>query len=114
MAQIAQSDESVDVEDLPQDVIDALPDNIREEIISGVRDQIPEDVIDQLTPDIANQIPDSVIDTAAGNPGLTAILIVLGLLFVVGAVWGVIKGAIKIAIILGLIAAGIWFFVRGR
>jgi len=113
MAQIAQGDESIDVLDLPQDVIDALPDDIREEILSGARDQIPEDVVGQLTPDIANQIPDSVVSTAVGNPGTTAILIVLALLFVAATIWGIIKGFIKLAIVAGLVAAGLWFFVLG-
>jgi len=45
MAQYAQSDESTDVEDLPPEVIDALPDDIRQEIIDGVRDKIPVDVV---------------------------------------------------------------------
>lgn len=113
MAQIAQGDESIGVEDLPQEVIDALPDDIREEIISGARDQIPEDVIEQLTPDVADQIPDGLVSAAADNPGVSALLIVLAILFVVGTIWGIVKGFIKLAIVLGLIAAGLWFFVLG-
>ncbi len=114
MAQIAQADESIEVEDLPQEVIDALPDDIREEIISGARDQIPEDVVDTLTPDIADRIPDSLVDTAAVNPGLTAVVVVIALLSVGGAIMGAIKGFIKMAVLLGVIAAVAWFFVLGR
>ena len=113
MAQIEEPDESIDAEDLPQDVIDALPDTIREEILSGARDSIPEDVVADLTPDIANQIPDSLVGAAAGNPGLTAVIVVIALLSLGGAVMGAIKGFMKVAIILGLIAAGAWFFVLG-
>lgn len=113
MAQIAQGDESTDVLDLPQDVIDALPDDIREEIISGARDQIPENVVEQMTPDLADQIPDSLVSTAADNPGATALLIVLALLFVAATIWGIIKGFIKLAIVAGLVAAALWFFVLG-
>lgn len=111
MAQIAQGDESIGVEDLPQEVIDALPDDIREEIISGARDQIPEDVVEQLTPSIANQIPDGVVSTAVDNPGTSAILVVLAVLFVAGTIWGLIKGFIKLALLLGVVALGLWFFV---
>ena len=92
MAQIAQADESTDVDDLPQEVIDALPDDIRQEILDGARDQIPEDVVADLTPDIADQIPDSVVGAATANPGITAVIVVIGLLAVAGAVWGAIKG----------------------
>ena len=110
MAQIAQSDESTDVEDLPQEVLDALPEDIRQEILDGARDSIPEDVVADLTPDIANQIPDSVVDVAASNPGLTAVIVVIGILAVAGAIWGAIKGFLKIAIGLGILAAIVWFY----
>lgn len=114
MAQIAQSDESIEVEDLPQDVIDALPEEIRQEILDGVRDQIPEDVVEQLTPDVADQIPDSLVGAASSNPGLTAVILVIALLAVAGAIWGAIKGFLKVAIGLGLIAAIAWFFFFAR
>ena len=114
MAQIAQSDESTDVDNLPQEVIDALPDDIRQEILDGARDQIPEDVVADLTPDIANQIPDSVVGVASSNPGLTAVIVIIGLLAVGGAIWGAIKGFLKVAIGLGVIAAIVWFWFFAR
>ncbi len=115
MPQNAQADESTDVGDLPQDVIDALPPDIRQEILDGVRDQIPEEVIQDLRPDIADQIPDSLVGAASSNPGLTAVIIIIGLLAVAGAVWGAVKGFLKVAIGLGLIAAVVWwYFLSGR
>lgn len=114
MAQFAQSDESTGVEDLPPEVLDALPNDIRQEILDGARDQIPEDVVADLTPDIANQIPDSVVGAAASNPGLTAVIVVIGLLAVAGAVWGAIKGFLKVAIGLGILAAIVWFWFFAR
>ncbi len=114
MAQIAQSDESTDVDDLPQEVIDALPDDIRQEILDGARDQIPEDVVADLTPDIADQIPDSVVGVASSNPGLTAVIVIIGLLAIGGAIWGAIKGFLKVAIGLGVIAAIVWFWFFAR
>ena len=110
MAQMAQTDESTDPLDLPQEVIDALPDDIREEIISGARDQIPENVVDELPVDIADQIPDSLVGAATSNPGLTAVVVIIGLLALAGAVWGAVKGFLKVAIGLGLIAAIAWYF----
>ncbi len=114
MPQIAQADESIDADDLPQEVIDALPEDIRQEILDGVRDQIPEDVVAQLTPDIANQIPDPLVGAASSNPGLTAVILVIALLAVAGAIWGAIKGFLKVAIGLGLLAAIAWYFFFAR
>ncbi|MDW3176547.1 MAG: DUF4414 domain-containing protein [Acidimicrobiia bacterium] len=115
MPQNAQADESTDVDDLPPEVIDALPADIRQEILDGVRDQIPEEVIQDLRPDIADKIPDSLVDAGASNPGLTAVIVVIGLLAVAGAVWGAVKGFLKVAIGLGLIAAVVWwYFLSGR
>lgn len=115
MPQNAQADESTSVDDLPQTVIDALPSDIRQEILNGTRDQIPEDVVEQLRPDIADQIPDSLVGAASLNPGLAAVVIIIGLLAVAGAVWGAVKGFLKVAIGLGLIAAVVWwYFLSGR
>jgi len=114
MPQFAQADESTDADDLPQDVIDALPPDIREEILTGVRDQIPQDVVEDLQPDIADQIPDSLVGAASSNPGLTAVIVVIGLLAIAGAVWGAIKGFLKVAIGLGVLAAIVWYYFFAR
>jgi len=114
MPQIAQGDESIEVDDLPQDVIDALPDDIREEILEGVREQIPEDVVEQLTPEIADQIPSSLVGAASANPGLTAVIVIIGVLAVLGAIWGAIKGFLKVAIGLGIVAAVVWWYFLAR
>ncbi len=114
MPQFAQGDESTDVDDLPQDVIDALPEDIRQEILDGVRDQIPQDVVEDLRPDIADQIPDSFVGAASSNPGLTAVVVVIGLLALAGAVWGAVKGFLKVAIGLGILAAIVWFYFFAR
>lgn len=114
MAQFAQSDESTDVDSLPQDVIDALPDDIRQEILEGVRDHIPQDVVESLPTGVADQVPDSLVGAATANPGLTAVIVVIGLLAVAGAILGAIKGFLKVAIGLGIIAAIAWFWVFAR
>jgi hypothetical protein len=114
MPQIAQGDESTDVDDLPQEVIDALPEDIRQEIIDGVREQIPEEVMADLRPDIADQIPDSLVGAASSNPGLTAVIVIIGVLAVMGAIWGAIKGFLKVAVILGVLSAIAWFYFFAR
>jgi len=111
----ALADESTDADALPQEVIDALPENIRQHSFYGARDQIPMEAVEDLRPDLAGQITDSAADAASSNPGLTAVVVVIGLLAVVGAVWGAVKGFLKVAIGLGLIAAVVWwYFLSGR
>jgi hypothetical protein len=115
MPQNAQADESTDVDELLQEVIDALPADIRREILDGTRDQRPEAVVDGLRQDIAYQVPDSLDGAASSNPSLTAVVVIIGLLAVAGAIWGAIKGFLKVAIGLGLIAAVVWwYFLSGR
>lgn len=119
MAQNAQADESIEIKNLPDEVLDALPDDIRQEILDGARDQIPEDVVEGLTSEVTSQIPDSlvetgVVDAAADNPGVAAVLIVIGLAALGGAIWGAIKGFIKMAVLLGIVAlVAWWLFFRG-
>ena len=115
MPQNAQADESIGVDALPGEVIDALPDDIRQEIVAGARDQIPEEMIVDQYLDIVSQLPDSATEAATSNPALTAVVVVIGLLAVFGAVWGAVKGFLKVAIGLGLIAAVVWwYFLSGR
>ena len=71
-------------------------------------------MVADLTPDIADQIPDSVVGAATANPGITAVIVVIGLLAVAGAVWGAIKGFLKVAIGLGILAAIAWFWFFAR
>ncbi|MGI9606618.1 MAG: hypothetical protein ACR2P0_10810 [Acidimicrobiales bacterium] len=114
MAQYAQADESTDVQDLPPEVLDALPDDIRQEILDGARDKIPTEVLEDLRPDLADQVPLGLVDAASTNPGLTAVIIVIALLSVAGAVYGAIKGFLKVAIVLGVIAAIAWYWFFNR
>ena len=115
MAQYAQADESTEIDELPPEVLDALPPDIRQEILDGARDKIPDDVVEDLRPEIANQVPDSLVDAASTNPGLTAVVILIGLAAVAGAIYGAIKGFLKVAVVLGVIAAVVWwYFLSGR
>jgi hypothetical protein len=114
MAQYAQSDESTPLDELPADVIEALPDDIVEQLRDGTLDKIPTETLEGLRPDLADRVPDSVSEAATSNPGLTAVVLIIALLALAGAVYGAIKGFLKVAIILGLVAAvAWWFFFRG-
>ena len=109
MAQSAQTDESTPLDQLPPEVIEALPPDIVEQLRSGELDQIPADTLEELRPDLADRVPDSVAEVASDNPGLAAVLVLIGIAAVFGAIWGATKGFLKVAIFLGLVAAVAWF-----
>jgi len=114
MAQTEDVDESTPLDELPQEVIDALPADIVEGLRDGTLDQIPSETMEKLTPDVADRVPDSLAEAASANPGLTIVLLLIGLAAVAGAIWGAVKGFLKVAIFLGIIAAVAWyFFFRG-
>jgi hypothetical protein len=80
----------------------------------GDRDEIPESVVEQMPDGIADQLPDGLVAAAADNPGLALVLIGIGVLSLLGAVWGAIKGFLKMAAFLGLIAAVAWYWFFAR
>ena len=57
-------------------------------------------------PEIARQI----VDQVKANPQLLAILIGVGVLTAMLFVWGIMKHAIKAAIIGGILSVGAWFW----
>jgi len=110
MAQLAQSDESTPLDSLPPEVIEALPEDIVEQLKTGALERIPTETLEEMRPDLADKVPDSLAEAASSNPGLTAVLIIIGLLSLAGAAWGFVKGFLKSAVVLGVIAALAWFF----
>lgn len=109
MAQTAQSDESTPLEQLPPEVIEALPPEIVDQLRSGELDRIPADTLEELRPDLADRVPDSVAEVASDNPGLAVVLVLIGILAILGAIWGAMKGFLKVAIFFGLVAVVAWF-----
>jgi hypothetical protein len=98
---------------LPQEVIDRLPDDIVRQLRDGVIDQIPEDVVDRLPDSVADRIPSGLIDFASSNPTMAVILAVIGVLAILGFIYGVMKSAVKV--MLFSIVAGVaawWFFFQ--
>lgn len=109
MAQSAQTDESTPLEQLPPEVIDALPPDIVAQLRSGELDRIPAETLEELRPDLADRVPDSVAEVASENPGLAVVLVLIGVASILGAIWGAMKGFVKVALFFGLIAAVAWF-----
>ncbi|NNE75238.1 MAG: hypothetical protein HKN26_16350 [Acidimicrobiales bacterium] len=109
-------------QDLPADLsaeAAAKLEELQPEIICDFRagriDEIPEGVVAALPESVQNIIPDSLVAKAGDNPTLALILVIVGILSVFGAIWGAIKGFLKMALILGVIAvaAWIWYFNGG-
>ncbi len=96
--------------DIPQEVLDRLPPDIVEKLRTGVLDKIPDDVVDRLPPSIADRIPDGFLESAAANPLLTAILLLIGVLAVIGFFYGVAKSFFKMALYSGIAGAIAWFW----
>ncbi len=97
------------VEDLPPDVIDQLPDDVVQKLRDGVIDKIPEDVVDRLPESIQDRIPEGLVDFASSNTGLAIALAVIGVIAVLGFVWGVQKAALKAVVFFGVVGAVAWF-----
>lgn len=111
MAQTAQTDESTPLDQLPAEVIEALPPDIVEQLESGAIDRIPAETLEELRPDLADRVPDSVAEVASDNPGLAAVMIIIGIAAVFGAIWGAMKGFLKVTVVLGIVAAVAWYLL---
>ena len=97
------------IEDLPPEVVDQLPDDVVQQLRDGVIDKIPEDVVDGLPESVQDRIPEGLVDFASSNTGLAIGLGVIGVLAVLGFIWGVQKAANKAVVFFGVVGAVAWF-----
>lgn len=95
------------VDELPPDVVEDLPQSVIDQL-EGL-DQIPDSLKDQIPDTVLDRIPDEFLDFASGNPLLTTILVIVGIVAVIGFFWGVAKSAFKAAFFFGIVAAGAWY-----
>ena len=100
----------VEIEDLPPEVVDELPSDVVEQIKDGLLDKLPEDVVSELPTSIQDKIPEGLLDAASSNPTLTMILLVVGILAVIGFVFGVIKSAVKLMLYSAIAGVAAWYF----
>jgi len=102
------------LDELPQRVIDRLPDDVVAGLREGTIDEIPRDVVDSLPARLQDRIPDDLIASATSSTGLTIALVVLILLGLAGFAYGMVKRLAMLAVIFALIAVGvfIWFTQR--
>lgn len=105
------------VEEIPDSVIEELPDDVVQRLKDGIIDRIPEDAYenlsdrakDELLDRVPDFVPESVIDAVSNNPGLAAVLAIVGVLAVIGFMYGVAKSAFKAIVFFGVLAAVAWF-----
>lgn len=93
------------VDQIPPEVLDKLPPDVVEKLKNGIIDKIPQDVLDKLPAELLDKIPSGLKVAATANP----LFAVVGVLAVLGFIWGVAKGLLKLAIILAGLAAAAWF-----
>ena len=98
------------IDDLPPDVLEDLPPSIIDQIRDEGLETLPDEILDRLPDTVVDRIPTEFLDVASSNPALTAILVIVGLLAIVGFMYGVAKSAFKAALFFGVIAAGAWFW----
>lgn len=101
------------VEDIPDDLVDDIPPDVLEKLRDGVIDRIPEDVVEDLKArfgeNVVDRLPPDLVQFATDNPTLAAIFAIIGVLAIIGFIWGVVKSALKVAIFWGAVAALAWF-----
>lgn len=98
------------LDQLPPEVVEGLPPDVVQQLEDGTLDKIPEDVVENLPSDLVDKVPDGLIEFAAANPTLTAILAIIGILAAVGFFYGIVKSAIKVALFSGVLSAIAWYF----
>ena len=100
----------VEIEDLPPEVVDELPSDVVDQIKDGVLDKIPDDVVAELPQSVQDKIPEGLLEAASSNPTLTKVLLVIGVLAVIGFIFGVIRSAVKWMLYSAIVGVAAWYF----
>ena len=100
----------VEIDDLPPEVVDELPSAVVDQIKDGLLDKIPDDVVSELPASIQDKIPEGLLEAASTNSAFTKVLLVIGVLAVIGFVFGVVKSAVKWMIYSAILGVAAWYF----
>jgi hypothetical protein len=100
----------VDIEELPPEVVEELPEDVVQQLKDGVLDAIPDDIVDSLPASIQDKIPDGLLEAASSNPAFTRVLLAIGVLAIIGFVFGVVKSAVKWMIYSAIVGVAAWYF----
>ncbi len=100
----------VEIEDLPPEVVEELPTDVVDQIKDGLLDKLPEDVVSELPQSIQDRIPEGLLEAASSNPAFTRVLLIIGILAVIGFVFGVVKSAVKWMLYSAILGVAAWYF----
>ena len=100
----------MEIEDLPPEVVEELPTDVVEQIKDGLLDRIPEDVVAELPQSVQDRIPEGLLEAAASNPAFTRVLLIIGVLAVLGFIFGVVKSAVKWMLYSAIVGVAAWYF----
>ena len=100
----------VEIEDLPPEVVEELPTDVVDQIKDGLIDKLPEEVVSELPQSIQDRIPEGLLEAASSNPTFTRILLIIGILAVIGFIFGVIKSAVKWMLYSAILGVAAWYF----
>jgi hypothetical protein len=100
----------VDVEELPPEVVDSLRDDIVQQLRDGVLDKIPDDIVDSLPAAVQDKIPEGLLEAASSNQAFARVLLVIGVVAVIGFVFGVVKSAVKWMLYSAIVGVAAWYF----
>ena len=98
------------LEELPPDVVEELPPDIIQQLKDGIIDRIPEDVVDRLPDSVADKIPSGMIEFASSNPGMAVVLAIIGVVAIIGFIYGVMKSAVKVMVFSAVAGGAAWYF----
>ncbi len=98
------------IDELPPDVVEDLPPSVIDQIRREGLEKLPDNIVDQLPESVVDRIPSEFLAAAGSNPALTAFLVIVGILAIIGFFYGVAKSAFKAALFFGVVAAGAWFW----
>lgn len=114
MIDLSAQAEGNPLDELPQRVIDRLPDDVVAGLRDGTIDEIPRDVVEQLPARLQERIPDDLIASATTSTGLTIAIVVLILLGLAGFVYGMMKRLVLLAVVFAAVAVGGFYWYTQR
>ena len=100
----------IELEDLPPEVVEQLPPSVVDQIKDGLLDKLPDDIVSQLPASVQDKIPEGLLEAASSNSTFQKVLLAIGVLAVLGFVYGIVKSAVKWMFVSGILAVGAWYF----
>ena len=100
----------VEIDDLPPEVVDELPSDVVDQIKDGLLEKLPDDVVSELPQSVQDKLPEGLLEAASSNPTFTKVLLAIGVLAVIGFIFGVIRSAVKWMLYSAIVGVAAWYF----